>query len=361
MMLPMVRSIQRIETLFSSCEHVIRTPMKSTKCLIHSSSQRHITVNDTNIHQLCSDKDIAEWIIKTIKPTANRLKHLVSLPDRTPLWKFRKTAESPASFLYGSVHTTDLWNLPVRQQVENAIRQSDTLAFEIAADTHSSGYTEVDKIYDKALQPSISDILHELSPVAVARLKAFSEILRCSFTDVLKYPLCNTPDLMSCSVLVSAGFKAQDMESSVKDFANPGDQGFFSLETVESRRELVAYEVATLEQVKPFLNWALENFDQYSSKIADIQSNRRLPVTPQKICRSPLEQKIMKRRNEMMVTRLEQWANENPEKSCFAMVGAAHLFGPDNMISMLKKQGWTLTYNQESHPIEIRGETHENL
>jgi uncharacterized protein len=264
-------------------------------------------------------------------------------PAKTFLWSISAPG-APSSYLLGSLHVLTPDYYPLSPPIENAFGASKVLIEEADLDEVTNPAT-VMSLVSKAIlsdgrtldQLIAADLYAKvmeradkagLPRVAVQRMKPW--LIALSLTQ---------------PALQAAGFKAEHgVDKHFFDRAKKAGMSRRALETV-------AFQFQRLDEMAAPQQEALlrSTIDELDTQIANVKNladawSRGDTVTIEKLLLtsmtdSPeLYQRILVERNVSWVSAVEDCVKE--KTSCFVVVGAAHLVGPDSLVALLQKKGY---------------------
>jgi uncharacterized protein YbaP (TraB family) len=266
-------------------------------------------------------------------------------PARSFLWVVSAPG-APPSYLMGSLHVLTPAYYPLSAPIEKAFAESNVLITEADIDEVSNPTTlmalmgqallgdgrTLDQVIASDLYAKVLDRADKagLPRVAVQRMKPWMVALA-----------------LTAPVLQAAGFRAE----------HGVDKHFFerAKKRGSERRalETVAFQFDRMDQMSPadqeaLLRSTLDDLDTQTSNVktmadawakGDTGALEQLLLAGMKS--SPeLYQRMLVERNRNWVASVDTCITE--KTSCFVVVGAAHLVGPDSLVALLQKKGYTV-------------------
>jgi hypothetical protein len=271
-----------------------------------------------------------------------------SLPaaGRSFLWK--ATNARGSLYLVGSVHMLSKDYYPLAPALEAAFKESDLLVEEAdlgdmlspetAVQTLSRGMLPGGQTLDKVLSPSTYALVRKRVTdlgLPAEMLNSFKPWMIAITLEALEYQ--------------KAGFDAElGLDKHFYDRAKSDGKPVQGLETVDY--QLSRFDEMTLAQQDHLLVQTLKDVDTESgaiSQVADAWKNGDAPAVERIVLRSlkddpVMYQRLLVERNRNWIPKLEALVGRSRP---FVVVGAAHLVGPDGLLSMLKAKG----YQVEQH------------
>ena len=264
-------------------------------------------------------------------------------PARHFLWTVTAPG-APPSYLMGSLHVLTADYYPLSDPIEKAFASSTVLITEADIDEVSNPATlmslmgkamlsdgrTLDQVVSADLYKQVIERADKagLPRMAVQRMKPWLVAL-----------------LLTAPALQAAGFKAEHgVDKHFFDRAKKAGNERRALETVAFQFDRMD-EMSATEQ-EALLRSTLEDLDTQTGNVkamaeawakGDAQQLEKLLLSSMKT--SPdLYKRMLVDRNANWVAAVETCITE--KTSCFVVVGAAHLVGPDSLVAMLQKKGY---------------------
>jgi uncharacterized protein YbaP (TraB family) len=266
-------------------------------------------------------------------------------PAKSFMWTVTPPG-APPSYLMGSLHVLTPDYYPLNPRIEKAFAESTVLITEADIDEVTNPATmmavmgkalltdgrTLDQVIDAELYRAVIERATKagLPTVAVQRMKPWVVALA-----------------LTGPALQAQGFKAEHgVDKHFFERAKKAGYERRALETVAFQFDRLD-EMTAAEQ-EALLRSTLEDLDTQTSNVktmaeawakGDVAVLEKLLLATMKA--SPvLYQRMLVERNASWVSALDNCAKQ--KESCFVVVGAAHLVGPDSLVEMLQKRGYTV-------------------
>jgi len=265
----------------------------------------------------------------------------VPAAGRSFLWK--ATNARGSLYLVGSVHMLSKDYYPLAPALEAAFKDSDLLVEEAdlgdmlspetAVQTLSRGMLQDGQTLDKVLSPSTYALVRKRVTdlgLPAEMLNSFKPWMIAITLEAFEYQ--------------KAGFDAEHgLDKHFYDRAKSNGKPVQGLETVEY--QLSRFDEMTLAQQDHLLVQTLKDVDTERaaiSQVADAWKNGDAPAVERIVLRSlkddpVMYQRLLVERNRNWMPKLEALVGHSRP---FVVVGAAHLVGPDGLLTMLKAKGY---------------------
>jgi uncharacterized protein YbaP (TraB family) len=266
-------------------------------------------------------------------------------PARGFVWKAERDGRQ--LWLVGSLHllTPDFYPLP--DSIEQAFTKSNVLMEEIdMSDASDPQFAAV--VLSKAMNPPGVTLASQLSKETIALVTAWLAKLGIPFDSLQAMK----PWMVSVTVqtvgLQRLGF---DPEFGIdKHFADAAKRANKQLVPLETALEQINF----LDGLSPktqdlMLRQSVESNETEQAEIktiaaawraGDAAAMERVALSDMKDSREVYET-LLAGRNRRWIPKLEACSQAN--QSCFVVVGAAHLVGPDGLLALLKQRGFNVT------------------
>lgn len=264
------------------------------------------------------------------------------------LWKVKH--ENGPSYLLGSVHVLKKEHYPLKQVIEDAYAASDILAVE-ADLSGEKGMTASMKMLQKAFYTDDTTIEDHLDKKVFDQLQAKLKELKLNY-DSLKN---QKPWMLAMTLLMhqltKLGFDpGVGVDMHFLNKANKDKKKIIELESVDFQLEL--FESLTKVEGEQFLlttikeaNTLEKEFDKIiqSWLNGDVAALEKLLLdeTLKSGDAAKLYKRINDDRNVKMVEKIDGLFQSG--KTCFIVVGGAHMVGPMGIVQLLKQKGHTVT------------------
>jgi uncharacterized protein YbaP (TraB family) len=275
-----------------------------------------------------------------------------ALPDAMPfsdgvLWRVER-ADGAASYVFGTLHSTDERITALPQPVSDAFAASQTLAVECILDNPA-----IFKISRAMLLPGGERLDASMSAAQVTRLKDVSADYHMPFTMVTRFKPWGAMMLFSVPpsehLRAAAGLKPLDER--LRADAEAAGKTVLGLETVDE-------QIDTLDGMVPadqmlMLDATLQDVGQIEQVFAGLRDAylARDLVTVYGLLNaeksddatgavSRFEQRLIIDRNRRMVERMDKLLRQG---NAFVAVGALHLPGAHGILQLLSNEGYQVT------------------
>lgn len=261
------------------------------------------------------------------------------------LWTVRAPG-TPPTYLMGSLHVLTPDYYPLSPEIEKAFAQSKVLIEEVNIDDIVNPET-ARAVLGKAMLMDGRTLDQLIAPELHAKVVARAEKAGVPAAAIQRMKPWMAALALTTPVLSAAGFNA-DLGLDKHFFDRAKKQG------LERRAlETVGFQIDRLDQLsstdqEAMLRATIEDLDTQLSNVksmADAWSRGEIKTLEALLlgatAQSPhLYQQLLVERNRSWVPSVERCLNE--KTACFVVVGAAHLVGPDSLVVMLQKQGYTV-------------------
>jgi len=270
---------------------------------------------------------------------------LEAAPARNFLWK--ATSKSGGTmYLVGSVHLLAKDSYPLNPALETAFKESDLLVEE--ADLGELGGVGAQMAFlSRGMLPSSTPLDKVLSPATYALLTK-----RAAEIGVPVEPLKLLKPWMVAQMLEvmqwqKAGFDPElGLDKHFYDLAQGTGKSVQGLETLDFQMSL--FDGMTLAEQDHLLAETLKEIDTEQANMAKLMDAWKAGDAPtvERIVLSALRQepqlyqRLLVDRNKAWIPKLE--ALFARKGHTFVVVGAAHLVGPDGLISLLRAKGYSV-------------------
>lgn len=258
--------------------------------------------------------------------------------DNTLLWEISGKGLKKPSYLFGTFHMLCKQDIKFSNNLQAAIKQSQEIYFELDLDDPSTllgGMLFMNMKGGKTLQdlysPAEYDRLSKFFSDSLKMKMNFFNKMKPMLLEALLYPRmmpCKTPSGVEQEVMSIA--KKQKKE--IKGLETIEFQGgIFDSIPYDVQAKALLKDIDSTQKMKTYLNKMIAIYkDQQTRKLADLTSDSAFS--------EGLNNDILlKNRNINWVRQLKSIL---PEKNIFIGVGAAHLFGKDGVIALLRKEGY---------------------
>jgi uncharacterized protein len=259
------------------------------------------------------------------------------------IWKFER--EGRVGWLVGSLHllTPDFYPLPDR--MERAFARADTLVEEIDMN-EATGIEFTTMVLSKAMYPIGTTLSGQVSKETYKMLGDWlgrAGLGVEAFQQMKPWMVALTVQTLA---LQRIGFDpAFGIDKHFQDATAKSGKRFIALETA-------AEQIEFLDRLSPktqdsMLRESIETADAEQAEIKAIAAAWRVgdAAAVERIALTSLKdapevyQSLLVDRNRRWVPKIEACVEG---RSCFVVVGAAHLVGPEGLVALLKQRGYTL-------------------
>jgi uncharacterized protein len=289
------------------------------------------------------------WFTALRRPAAAVAVALVAVslhaaPARNFIWK--ATSKSGGMlYLVGSVHLLSKDSYPLNPALETAFKESDLLVEE--ADLGEMGMNAQMTFLSRGMLPSSTPLEKVLSPATYALLsKRVAEIgIPIEPLKLLKpWMVAQMLEVMQWQ---KAGFDPElGLDKHFYDQAQDSGKTVQGLETLDFQVSL--FDGMTMPEQDHLLAETLKEIDTEQANMSKLMEAWKAGDAPtvERIVLSALRQepqlyqRLLVDRNKVWIPKLEVLFTRKGHS--FVVVGAAHLVGPDGLISMLRAKGYTV-------------------
>lgn len=256
----------------------------------------------------------------------------------TFLWKVSGNGLTKDSYVFGTLHMACGQDFKIENKVNEALKTSDRIAFEIDAENPETL---------KAMQANMGPVPGFFDGLAPEKKKVIDSVLMTR--NLNSAMLDKVGPAMLLSILSIQGFECANptdfkmMELELKKLEGAAGKPVDELETVEFQinmmneffkaEDLYNY-VLQIDSVKSQTKHLVQAY--FGQKPAALEEwlEKTSTMTPEK------EAMMLTNRNKEWMTKMPDMMKNN---SMFFAVGAAHLMGKNGILQLLKDKGYTLT------------------
>lgn len=253
------------------------------------------------------------------------------------LWKVSANELTDTSYLYGTIHLQDKRIFAYGEKVQQAIDNSAQVAVEILLDQINP--STIMKVM--FMQDSTLDML--LSETEYLKLEeVYTEITGAGLATAKTMK----PFFISANIIqkLAPSEMPLPLDLYLITEARKNDKQVIGLETFEEQIAIID-GLSYSSQAKMLVE-SLEDvdklkiqFDELIEAYLTMNSQKVLELTDDPSMPAEFMEKLLNQRNKIMVDRMVSHLHA---KSTFVAVGAAHLFGDQGIVSMLKNKGYTV-------------------
>ncbi|HUE84477.1 MAG TPA: TraB/GumN family protein [Vicinamibacterales bacterium] len=266
-------------------------------------------------------------------------------PAKHFLWSVSAPG-APPSYLMGSFHALTADYYPLSPRIEQAFAASKVLIVEADVDEMTNPATLM-SLMGKAMLPDGQTLDQVIAADLHAKVMEHADKAGLPRAALQRLKPWMVAMALTAPVMQAAGFKAE----------HGVDRHFFDRAkkagTERRALETAAFQFDRMDEMRPsqqeaMLRATLDDLASHTSNIetmakawvrGDTLALEKLLLTEMKS--SPdLYTRLLVERNATWVESVETCLEQ--QTSCFVVVGAAHLVGPDSLVAMLRKKGYTV-------------------
>jgi hypothetical protein len=266
-------------------------------------------------------------------------------PAKSFLWTITAPG-APPSYLMGSLHVLTPEYYPLAARVEEAFAGSKVLITEADIDEVSNP-TVMMGFIGKALLTDGRTLQQVIAPDLYTQVMARAEKAGLPAAAVQRMKPWFAAIALTAPALQAAGFKAElGIDKHFYDRAKKAGAERRALESVAFQFDRM--DQMSMTDQEALLKSTLEDLDSQTNNVktiadawakGDVAALETLLLGSMKT--SPeLYKRMLVDRNASWVGSVETCITE--KTSCFVVVGAAHLVGPDSLVAMLQKKGYKI-------------------
>jgi uncharacterized protein YbaP (TraB family) len=270
--------------------------------------------------------------------------HVHAAPARNFLWK-ATSRSGGALYLVGSVHLLSQDSYPLNPALETAFKESDLLVEE--ADLGEMGMNAQMTFLSRGMLPSNTPLDKVLSPATYALLTKHAADIGMPIEPLKLLKPWMVAQMLEVMQWQKAGFDPElGLDKHFYDQAQSSGKKVQGLETLDFQVSL--FDGMTMPEQDHLLAETLKEIDTEQANMAKLMDAWKAGDAPtvERIVLSALKQepqlyqRLLVDRNKAWIPKLEALFARTGHT--FVVVGAAHLVGPDGLISMLRAKGYTV-------------------
>src|SRR6266487_457536 len=270
--------------------------------------------------------------------------HVQAAPARNFLWK-ATSRSGGALYLVGSVHLLSQDSYPLNPALETAFKESDLLVEE--ADLGEMGMNAQMTFLSRGMLPSSTPLDKVLSPSTYALLTKHVGDIGMPIEPLKLLKPWMVAQMLEVMQWQKAGFDPElGLDKHFYDQAQSSGKKVQGLETLDFQVSL--FDGMTMPEQDHLLAETLKEIDTEQANMSKLMDSWKAGDAPtvERIVLSALRQepqlyqRLLVDRNKAWIPKLE--ALFARKGHTFVVVGAAHLVGPDGLISMLRVKGYTV-------------------
>ncbi|HMO62842.1 MAG TPA: TraB/GumN family protein [Ferruginibacter sp.] len=279
------------------------------------------------------------WQISAAQQPAEML--VKNNDENTLLWQIEGKGILKPSYLFGTFHLMCREDIQFSNQLKQAIRSADTVYMELDMDDPTmllKGFLMMRMKEGKKIShfvtPEEYSILSNFFKDSLHMPIALLENVKPYFLIALLYP-----KLMPCKA-------TSGVEEELVKLSKQYKKQIKGLETLAFQSAVfdsIPYEVQAKELVKAINN--MDSYRQYFDTMLDVYKNQQLArietlFKDKDFGAEEYQEVLLDKRNQNWLVQLKELL---PQQSVFVAVGAGHLPGNTGLISLLRKEGFTVT------------------
>jgi uncharacterized protein YbaP (TraB family) len=260
------------------------------------------------------------------------------------IWKASKG--SAAIYLVGSVHVLSQDYYPLNAVLEDAFKDSNLLVEEVDFGEMMNPISQM-TLLQRGMLPPGQTLDNVATPQTLELVSKTAADLGPGIEPLKKFKPWMLAIALQGLELQKAGFNPElGLDKHFYDAAVAGAKAVQGLETVDY--QISRFDEMTSEQQDHLLAETLKELDREEasvSKLADAWKNGDTATIEQVMLKDLKDDPAMYQR--LLVDRNRNWLPKiealfSRQGHAFVVVGAAHLVGPDGLLQMLRKKGYTV-------------------
>ncbi len=280
------------------------------------------------------------WMAAPARRSGNLHAQQPNTPAQSLLWKIEGNDLPAPSHLFGTIHAICPDEVVINDAIESAVDTSAQVALELDLDDQRL-IVELGRL---AFLPGDSTLHDIFSEEEYARLNRWMK----DSVGVSIDPMINLRPLWMIGMLVNKviGCKSTSYEEMFIAMAQRQDKEVIGIEQPEE--QLSAFSTIPLKEQGRMVLEIIDHMDSARAefrRLADAYTAHDLMKLRELVLNSSIEygrysEELIGKRNRNWIPRILRAARQ---KSTFFAVGAGHLPGDDGLISLLRKEGYTVT------------------
>lgn len=266
-------------------------------------------------------------------------KLIASKDNNTLLWEISGNGLKKPSYMFGTFHLLCRDDIKFSANLQMALKNSEEVYFEMDLDdpVNTLGGMFFMNMKNKTLKelytPEEFTKITKFFKDSLNMSLGFFEKMKPMLLEALLYPRmmpCKTPSGVEMELMTIAKKEKKEIK------------GFETIQFQSSVFDSIPYDVQAKALLKDIDSTA--SFKVYFNKMVNIYKNQETEQLVQLMADTTFsggenDDMLLKNRNENWVKQLKSILKE---KNIFMGVGAAHLFGKDGLIVLLRKAGYTI-------------------
>ncbi len=262
-----------------------------------------------------------------------------SKDDNTLLWEISGNGLKKPSYMFGTFHILCKDDIKFSNNLQTALKESNEVYFEMDLDDPKN--TLGGMFFMNMKNKTLKDLYTPAELEKVSKFFKDSLKMNLSFFNKMKPMMLEAmlyPRMMPCKT--PSGVEMELMTIAKKE--KKEIKGFETIEFQSSVFDSIPYEVQAKALLKDIDS--TEKYKVYFNKMVNIYKNQETGKLAQLMADTTFsggenDDVLLKNRNENWVKQLKTILKES---NIFMGVGAAHLFGKDGLIVLLRKEGYSV-------------------
>ena len=259
--------------------------------------------------------------------------------DNTLLWEISGKGLKQPSYMFGTFHLLCKDDIKFSTNLQTAVKESKEVYFEMDLDDPAN--TLGGMFFMNMKNKTLKDLYTTEEFEKVSRFFKDTLKMNLSFFNKMKPMMLEAllyPRMMPCKT--PSGVEMELMTIAKKE--KKEIKGFETIEFQSSVFDSIPYDVQAKGLLKDIDS--TEKYKAYFNKMVNIYKNQETAKLAQLMADSTFsggenDDVLLKNRNENWVKQLQSILKEN---NIFMGVGAAHLFGKNGLVVLLRKEGYTV-------------------
>ncbi|MGE0931535.1 TraB/GumN family protein [Peijinzhouia sedimentorum] len=266
--------------------------------------------------------------------------------ENSLLWKIEGPGLTEPSYLFGTIHAICPDDFKVGTDLNSIIESVEQLALEIKMDDPSlMGKMQAGMLFPE--EGTIRDFVDAANYQIIERFLQDSIGININLVSRIQPIYLNSlilPKMLGCT--------PASVEGKLMEVAAKNELGIIGLESVED--QLAILNSIDMETQTSFLIESVKEFDEGRKEIRnmiDLYMREQVNELYDLISASEFqvyENAILTTRNQNWIPRIVEEASAKPTLFAF---GSGHLGGPEGIVTLLRKAGYTLTPMESMNPI----------
>ncbi|WKN43897.1 TraB/GumN family protein [Tunicatimonas pelagia] len=255
------------------------------------------------------------------------------------LWQVSGNNLAQPSYLFGTIHLMCPDDIQITQPMKDALKNSEQLVLELDMDEPGM-MMNMQKVAMMTDGTTLNDLLTEEEYQLVGNYLKDSLQLPIQALNTMKPLMLSTLtflDVLNC--------RPGSYEMQLVQQAKEHKKEVLGLETIEDQTE--AFDFIPLEEQADYLVEAIQKYDETVAETEALltayqqgQVAKLYDLTHEAMSEMEgAEEALLTKRNKKWIAQIEDMAQN---QATFFAVGAAHLGGPEGVITLLKEQGYTV-------------------